>query len=229
MPECLVADALWPRWPCTAASRRSPAPTNSGSSCRMVTRIGRKRKRAAGVGFEPTDELPRQRFSRPPDSTALAPRRPLSVCTSRGGDGCSSDPRERSLGSAAMSAASTGQEFDEHEVSPSPFRAAFGRARIEALAGTGLGREAEPATRRVAVRVRAAEARQEALGGRDALERARARGLGARRGDRQARRVQAALSEPGGQALGLTRARDRAGVHEARSAVNRTVAASLRA
>jgi hypothetical protein len=42
-----------------------------------------------------------------------------------------------------MSAASTGHEFDEHEVSPSPFRAAFGRARIEALAGTGVGREAE--------------------------------------------------------------------------------------
>ena len=35
---------------------------------------------AAGVGFEPTDELPRQRFSRPPDSTALAPRRALSLC-----------------------------------------------------------------------------------------------------------------------------------------------------
>ena len=45
-----------------------------------------------------------------------------------------------------MSAASTGHEFDEHEVSPSPFRAAFGRARIEALAGTGVGREAERAT-----------------------------------------------------------------------------------
>ena len=45
--------------------------------------IGRKRERAAGVGFEPTDELPRQQFSRLPDSTALAPRRPLSVCTSR--------------------------------------------------------------------------------------------------------------------------------------------------
>ena len=29
----------------------------------------------AGVGFEPTDELPRQRFSRPPRSTAPAPRR----------------------------------------------------------------------------------------------------------------------------------------------------------
>ena len=43
-----------------------------------------------------------------------------------------------------MSAASTGHEFDEREVPPSPFRAAFGRARIEALAGTGLGREAEP-------------------------------------------------------------------------------------
>ena len=42
-----------------------------------------------------------------------------------------------------MSAAGTPLEFDEHEVSPSPFRAAFGRARIEALAGTGLGRDAE--------------------------------------------------------------------------------------
>jgi hypothetical protein len=42
-----------------------------------------------------------------------------------------------------MSAASTGHEFDEHEMSPSPFRAAFGRARIEALAGTGVGREAD--------------------------------------------------------------------------------------
>ena len=30
---------------------------------------------AAGVGFEPTDELPRQRFSRPPRSAAPAPRR----------------------------------------------------------------------------------------------------------------------------------------------------------
>jgi len=42
-----------------------------------------------------------------------------------------------------MSAASTGHEFDEREVSPSPFRSAFGRARIEALAGTGVGREAD--------------------------------------------------------------------------------------
>jgi hypothetical protein len=42
-----------------------------------------------------------------------------------------------------MSAASTPEEFDEHGVSPSPFRAAFGRARIEALAGTGVGREAD--------------------------------------------------------------------------------------
>ena len=42
-----------------------------------------------------------------------------------------------------MSAAGTPLEFDEHEVSPSPFRAAFGRARIEALAGTGVGPEAE--------------------------------------------------------------------------------------
>ena len=33
------------------------------------------RKSAAGVGFEPTGRLHAQRFSRPPDSTALAPRR----------------------------------------------------------------------------------------------------------------------------------------------------------
>ena len=49
-----------------------------------------------------------------------------------------------------MSAASTGHEFDEPEVSPSPFRAAFGRARIEALAGTGLGRDAESGDEAVA-------------------------------------------------------------------------------
>ena len=42
-----------------------------------------------------------------------------------------------------MSAASTGEEFDDDGVSPSTFRAAFGRARIEALAGTGLGRDGE--------------------------------------------------------------------------------------
>ena len=42
-----------------------------------------------------------------------------------------------------MSATSTGDDFDEDEASPSPFRAAFGRARIEALAGTALGRDAE--------------------------------------------------------------------------------------
>jgi hypothetical protein len=43
-----------------------------------------------------------------------------------------------------MSAVRPGQEFDdEREVPPSPFRAAFGRARIEALAGTGVGRGAE--------------------------------------------------------------------------------------
>ena len=47
-----------------------------------------------------------------------------------------------------MSAASTGHEFDEPEVSPSPFRAAFGRARIEALAGTGVGREADAGSER---------------------------------------------------------------------------------
>jgi hypothetical protein len=44
-----------------------------------------------------------------------------------------------------MSATSTGDDFDEDEASPSPFRAAFGRARIEALAGTGVGRDAETA------------------------------------------------------------------------------------
>ena len=42
-----------------------------------------------------------------------------------------------------MSAAGTPLEFDADEVPPSPFRAAFGRARIEALAGTGVGRDAE--------------------------------------------------------------------------------------
>jgi len=42
-----------------------------------------------------------------------------------------------------MSAASTPEKFDADEVPPSPFRAAFGRARIEALAGTGVGREAD--------------------------------------------------------------------------------------
>jgi hypothetical protein len=43
-----------------------------------------------------------------------------------------------------MSAASTGEDLEDDGVSPSPFRAAFGRARIEALAGTGIGRDAEP-------------------------------------------------------------------------------------
>jgi hypothetical protein len=42
-----------------------------------------------------------------------------------------------------MSATSTREDLDEREVSPSPFRAAFGRARIEALAGTGFGLETE--------------------------------------------------------------------------------------
>ena len=35
--------------------------------------------RAAGVGFEPTGRLRAQRFSRPPDSTALAPRQKASL------------------------------------------------------------------------------------------------------------------------------------------------------
>ena len=45
---------------------------------------------AAGVGFEPTDELPRQRFSRPHRSAAPAPRRgtkrsPVTRYSTRGG------------------------------------------------------------------------------------------------------------------------------------------------
>ncbi len=42
-----------------------------------------------------------------------------------------------------MSSTSANPDFDQRKVSPSPFRAAFGRARIEALAGTGVGREGE--------------------------------------------------------------------------------------
>src|SRR5262245_35731228 len=41
---------------------------------------------AERVGFEPTDRLPGQRFSRPPHSTALAPLR-YSACRSIGGEG----------------------------------------------------------------------------------------------------------------------------------------------
>ena len=62
-----------------------------------------RRRMAAGVGFEPTDELPRQQFSRLPDSTALAPRRAVSVrgsaARSAGCAGCSSARGPRSLGS----------------------------------------------------------------------------------------------------------------------------------
>ena len=60
-----------------------------------------------------------------------------------GGDGCSAEAHGCSLGSGAMSAARTGEDLDDDGVSPSPFRAAFGRARIEALAGTALGHDAE--------------------------------------------------------------------------------------
>ncbi len=52
----------------------------SSSHCDLVGRSSEQLRIAAGVGFEPTDELPRQRFSRPPDSTALAPRRATSLC-----------------------------------------------------------------------------------------------------------------------------------------------------
>ncbi len=92
---------------------------------------------AAGVGFEPTDELPRQRFSRPPDSTALAPRRALSVCT----HGVDSVEERRlvppSVGSVVMDSAGAARELDGPEVPPSPFRSAFDRARNEALQGAG--------------------------------------------------------------------------------------------
>jgi hypothetical protein len=42
-----------------------------------------------------------------------------------------------------MSAAGAMREFDEHEEASSPFRAAFGRARIEALTATSAVRESE--------------------------------------------------------------------------------------
>ena len=42
-----------------------------------------------------------------------------------------------------MSAASVTHGLDERELPSSPFRSAFGRARIEALTGTGAAREAE--------------------------------------------------------------------------------------
>jgi Phage integrase, N-terminal SAM-like domain len=77
----------------TSPSSRTPAPDipsmpTGTRSCqepvpngRIVTRCGNAGRRkaasveAAGVGFEPTDDLRRQRFSRPPRSTAPAPRR----------------------------------------------------------------------------------------------------------------------------------------------------------
>ena len=39
---------------------------------------------AERVGFEPTEPVRVQRFSRPPDSTALAPHRDSFILTSRG-------------------------------------------------------------------------------------------------------------------------------------------------
>ncbi len=40
-----------------------------------------------------------------------------------------------------MPSSSTAQDFEDTAVSPSPFRAAFGRARIDALSATGPVRE----------------------------------------------------------------------------------------
>jgi hypothetical protein len=41
-----------------------------------------------------------------------------------------------------MPSSSSAQDFEDTEVSPSPFRAAFDRARVEALSATGPAREA---------------------------------------------------------------------------------------
>ena len=40
-----------------------------------------------------------------------------------------------------MPSSNVAQDFEDPEVSPSPFRAAFGRARIEALSAAGPARE----------------------------------------------------------------------------------------
>ena len=40
-----------------------------------------------------------------------------------------------------MPSSNVAQDFEDSEVSPSPFRAAFGRARIEALSAAGPARE----------------------------------------------------------------------------------------
>lgn len=96
------------------------------------------------MGFEPTDEFPRQRFSRPPDSTALAPRRALSVFT----DVAVAVVRQRSLwlplGLGRMDSSASAEQLDVSEVSPSPFRTAFDRARSEALQGPGGPLAADP-------------------------------------------------------------------------------------
>jgi len=42
-----------------------------------------------------------------------------------------------------MSAAGATHDYDKPEVAASPFRSAFGRARLEALTGTASAREAE--------------------------------------------------------------------------------------
>ena len=52
-----------------AIKPQSPSVTAHDGECRPVTAIGE----AEGVGFEPTDVLRRQRFSRPPRSTTLPP------------------------------------------------------------------------------------------------------------------------------------------------------------
>ena len=57
-------------------ARRGAHHLRAGSA----TKLRGCRRAAAGVGFEPTGRLRAQRFSRPPDSTALAPRRAVSLC-----------------------------------------------------------------------------------------------------------------------------------------------------
>src|SRR4029077_13874730 len=44
-----------------------------------IRQAGARKRMAERVGFEPTDRLPGQRFSRPPHSTALAPLREISL------------------------------------------------------------------------------------------------------------------------------------------------------
>ena len=101
-------------------------------------------------------------------------------------------------------------------MSPSPFRAAFGRARIEALAADRCrAARLTPASTRACrlFEYSAAEARRSKRSADEAdLECPRPRGLGARRRDRQARRLQAAPL--GAPASGPGRAGESAGSHD---------------